>query len=142
MKKAYRKYKEFGDKEAVLNIKRLMNNYDKFKEISIKDFYNSYLFGFNGTKGKISSGNISQYYSQLTYNKVSVAVNIADDNSMHRTIHKAKGDEFDNVLLLMQPKENYDENKELSFLLNPDIDIEANRVYYVALSRAKNNLFM
>lgn len=142
MKKAYRKYKEFGDKEAVLNIKRLMNNYDKFKEISIKDFYNSYLFGFNGTKGKISSGNISQYYSQLTYNKVSVAVNIADDNSMHRTIHKAKGDEFDNVLLLMQPKENYDENKELSFLLNPDIDIEANRVYYVALSRAKNNLFI
>lgn len=44
--------------------------------------------------------------------------------------------------MLMQPKENYDENKELSFLLNPDISIEENRVYYVALSRAKSNLFI
>lgn len=142
MKKAYRKYEDFGDKEALLNIKRLMDDYDKFKCMSIKEFYNSYLFGFNGTKSKISSGNIAKYYDELKYDKVSVSVNIVDDNSMNRTIHKSKGDEFDNVLLIMQPKENYDEDKELSFLLNPDINIEENRVYYVALSRAMNNLFI
>lgn len=142
MKKAYRKYGDFGDKEALLNMKRLMNDYNEFKDISIKEFYNSYLFGFNGTKGKISSGNIAKYYDELKYNKVSVAVNIVDDNSMNRTIHKAKGDEFDNVLLIMQPKEKYNEDKELSFLLNSDISIEETRVYYVALSRAKKNLFI
>lgn len=142
MRKAYRKDEDFDDKKALLNIKRLMHDYDKFRDMYIKDFYNSYLFGFNETKGKISSGKMNNYYTKLEYNKVAIAINIADDNSLNRTIHKAKGDQFENVLLILQPKDNYDEMKELSFLLNPDMTIEENRVYYVALSRAKNKLFI
>lgn len=142
MKKAYRKDEAFDDKNALLNIKRLISDYDKFGNMCIKDFYNTYLFGFNGTKNKISSGKTCQYYTELKYNRVAVAINIADDHSMHRTIHKAKGDQFDNVLLILQPTENYDECEELGFLLNPDMSKEEHRVYYVALSRARNNLFI
>ena len=142
MKKAYRKDEIFDDKRALLNIKRLICDYDKFGDMCIKDFYNNYLFGFNGTKGKISSGKISEYYTELKYNRVAVAVNIADDHSMNRTIHKAKGDQFDNVLLILQPKESYDDTEELGFLLNSDMSKEEHRVYYVALSRARNKLFI
>jgi Superfamily I DNA and RNA helicases len=142
VRKAYRKDAEFDDKKALLNIKRLICDYDKFGDLCIKDFYNNYLFNFNGTKGKISSGKASEYYTKLKYSKVAVAINIADDNSKNRTIHKAKGDQFDNVLLILQPKENYDENEELGFLLNSDMSKEEHRVYYVALSRARNKLFI
>jgi len=63
---------------------------------------------------------------------------------LHRTIHKAKGDEFDNVLVIIKDKNNleFNEEKNLSFLLTPDLEKEEQRVYYVALSRAKERLFV
>lgn len=36
----------------------------------------------------------------------------------------------------------FDENKDLAFLLNPDLSQASQRVYYVAVSRAKKNLFI
>lgn len=142
MRKAYRKVTLFEDKAALKNIKRLLNEYHGFFEINIKDFYNNYLFGFYDVKSKITSGKANNYYEELTYKKVASVININDDNGYYRTIHKAKGDEFENVLLLMQPKENYDEEKELGFLLNPNMDNEEHRVYYVAMSRAMENIFV
>jgi DNA helicase-2/ATP-dependent DNA helicase PcrA len=67
-----------------------------------------------------------------------------DDNSLHRTIHKAKGDEFDNVFVILPDKADWVSNEEelLSFLLNPDLNKEEHRVYYVALSRARKRLFI
>lgn len=68
---------------------------------------------------------------------MAVCVNIVEDNSLHRTIHKSKGDEFDNVILIL------DEEKDLNFLFAPDLDRkEEHRVFYVAMSRAKHNLFI
>ena len=142
MKKAYRKVALFDDKDALVNIKRLFNQYSLFSEMNIKEFYNNYLYGFYDVKSKIMSGNANNYYQQLIYNKVACVINISDDNGKFRTIHKAKGGEFQNVLLLMQPKENYDEEKELAFLLNPNMQEEEQRVYYVAVSRAMENLFI
>lgn len=136
MKKAYRKIEDFSDKNALENLKRLINDHENFRDGSIKDFYNNYLYGHYGVRPKITSGRINDYYESLEYKKIAVSVKINDDDSLHRTIHKAKGDGFTSVLVIV-PSEN-----ELKFLLNPDIEDEDNRVYYVALSRAVENLFV
>lgn len=60
-----------------------------------------------------------------------------EDSSAQRTVHKAKGDEFDNVLVV------FTEEKALNTLLNPNLkDNESDRVYYVAMSRARERLFL
>lgn len=142
MKKAYRKVEEFDDRRALENLKRLYNLYSEISKLNIKEFYNNYIYGFYGVKSKLTNGRASNYYKGLSYNKVACVITITDDNGKFRTIHKSKGDEFKSVLLLIQPKENFNEETELAFLLNPDMDNESHRVYYVALSRAMENLYI
>ena len=68
---------------------------------------------------------------------MSQCVGLLEDTSAQRTVHKAKGDEFDNVFVI------FTEEKTLKFLLNPEIrNRESDRVYYVAMSRARNRLFL
>lgn len=143
MKKAYRRIENFSEKEALKNLKRLINSYNQYKQGSIKDFYNNYLFGHCGVKSKITRGAMNDYYEALGYKRIAVSVRINDDDSLHRTIHKSKGDEFNSVLLIIPSEgDKFNENKKLEFLLSPSIDKEENRVYYVALSRAIENLFI
>lgn len=142
MKKAYRKIENFTEKDALQNLKRLYDCYLDIQKNNIKDFYNNYIYGFNDVKQKVTKGKVNDYYGNLSYSKVACVVTIADDDSKFRTIHKAKGDEFESVLLLLEPKDSYNEENELSFLLNPDMNNEIHRVYYVALSRAKQNLYI
>ncbi|WP_409229262.1 UvrD-helicase domain-containing protein [Gudongella sp. SC589] len=143
MKKAYRKINNFGDKEILTNLKRLVNEYDNYREGTIKYFYNNYIAGHNGIKHKITSGKINEYYSHLKYEKIAISVKLNDDDSLHRTIHKCKGGEFKSVLVIIPSgKFDFDEEKNLQFLLNPNLNKEENRVYYVALSRAMENLFI
>ena len=55
---------------------------------------------------------------------------------IQRTIHKAKGDEFDNVMVCLGDEKVFD------FFLQPDLlKNESHRVYYVAAGRAKERLF-
>lgn len=136
MKKAYRKVKNFSNKDSFENLYNLYNNYENFEELSLKEFYNNYLYGFYGLKQRISRRNICKYYNSINYKQVATAININDDESFHKTIHKSKGDEFDNVILILL------DEKELDFLFNPNILDETNRVYYVALSRAKENIII
>ena len=57
--------------------------------------------------------------------------------SSHKTIHKAKGDEFDNVLLVLR------EENDINFLIEQNLlSNEEHRINYVAMSRAKNRLFI
>ena len=54
-----------------------------------------------------------------------------------RDRHKAKGDEFENVLVV------FTEEKALNMIINPNLkDNESDRVYYVAMSRARERLFL
>lgn len=141
MKKAYRNNKEFSDKNAIENIKRLIENYNIINSLDLKELYNNYIYNFYKTKRKLTSGKKEKYYKTITYNQVASMININDDLSKYRTIHKAKGDEFENVLVLINPLE-FNESKDLSFILQPDMTKEEHRVYYVALSRAKKRLFI
>ena len=130
MKKAYRKNKNFDDGEALKNIIRLINCYDLYKDGSIKNFYNEYLYDYSEDTPKITNGRIGK----ISYEVVASSVKINETNSLFRTIHNSKGAEFKNVLVIIPNEE------DLKFILNPNIKEEDNRVYYVALSRAIENL--
>lgn len=119
--------------------KRLVLLIHKYREYSNGSLLEYHTF-INTQIKKITGfrkGAILDFYTNHTYQQLAVCVNIVEDNSLHRTIHKSKGDEFDNVILIL------DEEKDLNFLFAPDLDRkEEHRVFYVAMSRAKHNLFI
>lgn len=137
MKSAYRKISDFDDRSAFMNLKRLITNYDEYKNESITKFNNDFITGYYGVGGKVSRGGVKILYDGITYNHIATQQKIPNDFGDIKTIHQSKGDEFDNVLVLISPKKNC-----LEFLLNPNMDLEEHRVYYVALSRAKSGLYI
>ncbi|MEF2967402.1 ATP-dependent helicase [Paenibacillus sp. M1] len=141
-----------GQKTALILIKMLLNEYSDFSDKSLWTIYcklNETGF-FNIPKIRESKGDkapslIEEYYKNTIYSSIALHVKITEDDSLHRTIHKAKGSEFNNVMVIVKGKDGhkYNEERDLSFLLKPDIDgNEDHRVNYVACSRAKKNLYI
>ena len=128
--------KDTARKEALRYLTLLVSGYREYSNGSLLDFH-----AFVSTNIKavsaLRAGKIQDFYMNNTYEQLAVCVNIIEDMSFHRTIHKSKGDEFDNVMLVV------DKEADLSFLFSPDLDNnEDHRVFYVAMSRAKNRLFI
>lgn len=124
------------DIEAYTSVKEALDDYDKYCDGTLMEFVD-----YLSTHWKISkikqNSNIQKFYTLHTYRELSQCVGLLEDASAQRTVHKAKGDEFDNVLVV------FTEENALNFLLNPNIkERESDRVYYVAMSRAKNRLFL
>lgn len=76
------------------------------------------------------------------YSEFAKEVRHKDDNSTDMTIHKAKGLEFKNVMVVFG-----DEQTAVDFLLCNDLEqdkqvAEEHRIYYVACSRATDRLFL
>jgi DNA helicase-2/ATP-dependent DNA helicase PcrA len=144
MLRAYRKSINFTEKDGFRNLQRLINCYDEYKNLTLKKFHNDYLYNYFDTSDisrRIgNSGGPHDLYSNLKYNEVALTINLENDNSFYRTIHKAKGAEFDNLLLIIPSEE-----KEcfMTFICDTDLEnTESHRRYYVALSRTKKNLFV
>jgi DNA helicase-2/ATP-dependent DNA helicase PcrA len=141
-----------GQKTALMVIKAMLNDYHEYSTSSLWMLYEKVValghFDFRKIResknGKLPS-EIESYYKNTVYSHIALHVKIAEDDSLHRTIHKAKGSEFDNVLVIVKGKDGYkySEERDLGFLLIPDIDgNEDHRVNYVACSRAKQKLFI
>ncbi|WP_166387730.1 UvrD-helicase domain-containing protein [Polaribacter sp. 11A2H] len=141
-----------GQKIALQVIKTFLKEYESIKEGSLFDFYER-VFGLEYFKSgsykisKISKLALIDSYKALPFSKIILSVRLNKDETQHRTIHKAKGDEFKNVIVIVKGKQGnkYKEEGDLSFLLNPTIskkESENERVYYVACSRAMNNLYI
>jgi len=137
--------KEFKSKSDPIHGKRtclnhiifLLTNYDKFKNGSLYEFFKIVKSDIKPEISDLRSGAAKAFYDGHSYQQLALCVKIPEDLSTDKTIHKAKGDEFDNVLLVLT------EQKELDFILNPDLDNdEEHRISYVAASRAKNRLFI
>ncbi len=140
MRKAYRKVDEFSSKDALSNLKRLIDSYDSYKDLTIKEFYNSYVVNHYDVKGKITSGKANTFYGNLKYQSVVLGLGLSEDECLFKTIHKAKGEEYKNVLVII-PEE--DEDESLKFIFEHNLLNKQNhRVYYVACSRAEENLFI
>lgn len=136
-----------GQKIALRILKKLMNNYNKIHSQNIFQLY-EFLKKIEETglnkEAVITTGKLKDFCEKTVYNQVALWVKIIDDETLDRTIHKAKGAEFKNVIVIVKSKEGLDFNEEqdIDFLIRPDINKETNRVYYVAMSRAKKMLFV
>lgn len=141
-----------GQKIALQVIKTFLSEYESIKVGSLFDFYERVLglVLFNSGEykiSKISKTALIDSYKEIPFSKVILSVRFNKDETKHRTIHKAKGDQFKNVIVIVKGEKgnNYKEERDLSFLLNPAISLKDNeneRVYYVACSRAMNNLYI
>lgn len=123
-------------RKALKNLIILMKNYPNFRSGSLFDFHHVLLHQLKLDISNFQkSSKIRGFYKNIKYEELSLIISIADDISNHITIHKAKGNEFCNVFVVSD-----DELKK--FLLEPDLQQEEHRVRYVAVSRAKNKLFI
>jgi len=136
LEKQFKEHKDLAKKEALRHLVLLIHKYREYSNGSLLEYH-----AFINTQIKqitgLRKGAILDFYTNHTYQQLAVCVNIIEDDSLHRTIHKSKGDEFDNVILILN------EEKDLNFLFAPDLDgKEEHRVFYVAISRAKRRLFI
>jgi DNA helicase-2/ATP-dependent DNA helicase PcrA len=126
-----------GKRKALKYITLLLDKYDNYKDLTLLGFSNFIKDNLDSSKSKVTGGRIRTFYENNTFNKLLLCVSIPEDLSLHKTIHKSKGNEFNNVLLVLKEENNID------FLINPDFENEEEqRINYVAVSRAKNKLFI
>jgi DNA helicase-2/ATP-dependent DNA helicase PcrA len=133
----YKTDKLKGKRKALKYITTLLYAYDEFESGSLIDFSEFVRLNLEPNMTKVSRGAVKVFYENYTFNQLFICVNIPEDLSLHKTIHKSKGDEFKNVLLVLEEEDNID------FLINSDLENnEEQRINYVAVSRAQNRLFI
>lgn len=129
--------KNDGKSAALIFIIDLLSEYDQFKDQSLSNFIDILKRLLGRSISALRNGAPKTFYDSHTYQQLALCVNIPEDNGFHRTIHKSKGDEFDHVLLVLN------EEKDLDFILNPNLlTLEEHRINYVAVSRARDRLFI
>lgn len=123
--------------QTIVILRRLLDGYKDYKDGTLMDFYNFLVNDLHIKIPKIIGGNIKNFYMNHTYADTALGVKYGDSNGKYKTIHKSKGEEYDNVFIVLK------EEKDIEFLLSPDLDgNNAHRVYYVAASRAIKRLFI
>ena len=136
LEKQFKEHKDLAKKEALKHLVLLINKYEEYSNGSLLDYHafvNTHIKQITGLR----KGGILDFYASHTYQQLAVCVNVIEDDSLHRTIHKSKGDEFDNVILILEKEQ------DLNFLFTPNLnESEDHRVFYVAMSRAKKRLFI
>lgn len=122
---------------TIVALRRLLDGYKDFKDGSLMDFYNFINNGLQIKMPKIVGKSLKDFYNNHTYIDTALGVKYGDSNNKHKTIHKSKGEEYDNVFVILK------EENDIEFLLSPDLNgNNAHRVYYVASSRAMKRLFI
>jgi DNA helicase-2/ATP-dependent DNA helicase PcrA len=133
----YRTDKLKGKRKALKYITILLKEYDEYKTGSLIEFSEFVRLNLEPNMTKVTRGAVKVFYEAHTLNQLLMCVNIPEDLSLHKTIHKSKGDEFKNVLLVLEEESNID------FLINSNLENdEEQRINYVAVSRAQNKLFI
>jgi DNA helicase II / ATP-dependent DNA helicase PcrA len=149
-----RNFRRFKDKKpvpkylkrriAVNCLQKAVNEWDDWKIVNLRVFNNHFIKYLDGEYNikigaAISSGKTKEFAESWKCKDFAQCLKLKDDRNNIRTIHKAKGGEYDTVLVALE------EESHLKYIINPDIDNEKDdecRLYYVALSRAKDNLFI
>lgn len=130
-------FSDYSEKEQINKsiqlLQELLSKYSRYNELPLMEFYNV-IKPYFISMSRFRNGGAQDFYNENLYKHLSICINFKEDISHHRTIHKAKGDEFENVILIPS---------SLDFLLNPNLENdEEHRVYYVGLSRAICRLFI
>lgn len=133
----YKKDKFKGKKKALKYITSFLSNYSNYENGSLGQFASFIRENLEPSLANFAKGTIKDFYEGHLFKQLLLCVSIPEDMSLHKTIHKAKGDEFDNVLLVLK------EESDIDFLINKNLlSNEEYRIYYVAISRARNRLFI
>jgi len=133
----YRTDKIKGKKRALKYITLFLDKQAEFENGTMFNFANFIRINLFSDLSHFKAGAIKTFYDSNTFNQLFLCVSIPEDMSLHKTIHKAKGDEFDNVLLVLK------EESDINFLIERNLlSNEEHRINYVAISRAKNKLFI
>lgn len=133
----YKSDKVKGKRKALKYITLFLNKYSEFESATLFDFAVFIRTNLISDLPKFKAGAIKTFYEDYTFKQLLLCVSIPEDMSLHKTIHKAKGDEFDNVLLVLR------EENDITFLIQQNLlSNEEHRINYVAMSRAKNRLFI
>lgn len=133
------KIKSLYDKKIAFgNLSVLLAKESEYRNKILLDFYNVANDLRVNQLNKVTSGRAKDLYSN-DYLDFAKGVRNDDEESMYLTIHKAKGLEYDNVILVFDKKQD-----ALNFLLNTNLDDtkDDHRLYYVACSRARHRLFL
>jgi DNA helicase-2/ATP-dependent DNA helicase PcrA len=127
---------------AVSLLEYLVNNETTYKGQNLFDFYtdlSSFISKIFLTRlKKITGGEIKKFADSVLVESLAANLNLLEEKHKIRTIHKAKGAEFEDVLLYL------DEPKDLGYIIHPSINHkeDEHRIIYVALSRARNRLYI
>jgi len=136
---------KFIRREAAIScLQKVVNEWNVWMEAILLEFNNhfvQYLYDWYGIKvgASISRGKPKEFAERWKCRELSQCLKLKDDKSNVRTIHKAKGGEYDTVVVA------FEDEDDLKYIISPNIDYDKNdecRIYYVALSRAKQNLFI
>lgn len=139
IKDALKSMKKIDDDEhkQIILISRMLKDYDTYKEQSLAFFLNYLKSDLGIDVTGLSKGKAKDFYSSKTYSEFALYISSPEiKNLTDKTIHKAKGDEFENVMVVLG------EEKSIKFLTEPNLDSakDEQRVYYVAVSRAAMRL--
>jgi DNA helicase-2/ATP-dependent DNA helicase PcrA len=127
----------------------LLDKHEDLLEKSLLEFYQltSEFLGENveGLKLKgVRSGRFKTFAESVEYEGLASTVNLTEDVRNTRTIHKAKADDFNNVLVYFEDEEQ--SNRWLRHILDSSNNIsesnEEDRIIYVACSRAIERLYI
>ena len=133
----YRADKIRGKRKALKYITLFLDKFAEYENATLLDFAVFIRTNLVSDLPNFKAGAIKTFYDSHTFKQLLLCVSIPEDMSSHKTIHKAKGDEFDNVLLVLR------EEKDIKFLIEQNLlSNEEHRINYVAISRARNRLFI
>lgn len=114
----------------------LLSKYESYKDEALFTFYELVKVNINPSIPSLTRGAIKDFYANNTFSQIALFVDTKDEISNCKTVHKAKGDEFENVFVTMVA------SSDVGYLLTPNLNVEEQRIRYVALSRAKERLFV
>lgn len=129
-----------------LEVLELCTNLDSINEKTIKEFYYLLKEKFKVYGIELSSygkGQAATFAEEHSVEDMSKHLKITEYKTDVSTIHGAKGTEYDMVsLFIFDDGTQKAENKLKDFITNPNLQNEKHRRKYVALSRAKDHLFI
>src|SRR5690606_9880336 len=121
---------------ALQDLFSLLSKYEEYKELPFFAFYSLVRGNIRDNFPQLTRGKTKEFYDTHSYQQIAVCLRIDDERSPSKTIHKSKGDEFDNVLVVLKKEEHCD------FLVKQTLRQEEHRLFYVAASRARERLFI
>lgn len=120
------------ESEAFLTLIIFSSQYSKLKNKSLFDFIKQLKVDFK-VDIPLPNSNTRKVYESISYSSFTLSIFSESQIERYLTIHKSKGEEYNNVFLV-------DDN--LDYLLDFDIKSEEHRIRYVAMSRAREKLII